>query len=258
MMGGDERGSAPRSIRMTVAYDGTDFAGFQDQAGQRTVQGALEVALQQITGAPTRIQGAGRTDAGVHAIGQVVSFTTTCPMMPHRLRGALNGVLPDDVAIIEVRDAPTGFHARYDATGRGYRYSIWNASEPLVLGRQYAFLWRRHLDLDRMNTAAGVLIGRHDFAAFGGSLRGRERATSTVRNLFRLRCWREGARVSIEAVANAFLPRMMRNLVGTLLQVGVGQATAEDVRAILASRTRHRNAVTAPALGLCLTKVWYD
>lgn len=249
---------AARTIRMTIAYDGTGFAGFQFQSGQRTIQETLEAALQQITGAPTRVQGAGRTDAGVHATGQVVSFQTENRLAPARLRSAVNAALPDDVAAIEVADVVPGFHARYAATGRGYCYRIWNANEPLVVGRQYVFQWRKYLDVENMNAAAQPLIGRHDFAAFGGSLRGRERPSSTIRTLFRLRCWRDGPRISIEAAANGFLPRMVRNLVGVLLQAGMGQATAVDVATILASRTRHRSAVTAPAQGLCLTRVWYD
>lgn len=247
-----------RTIRLVVAYDGTDFAGFQFQSGHRTVQDVLEAAVAQVTGAAIRIQGAGRTDAGVHATGQVVSFPTESRLAPAELRRALNGVLPDDVAVVAARDAPPGFHARYDAVARGYRFTIWNAPELLVLGRQYAYQWRSFLDVAAMNAAARTLVGQHDFAAFAGSLRGRERPTSTLRTLFRLHCWRENERVYVDAAANAFLPRMVRNLVGVLLLVGRGQIPAEEVRTLLTSRRRLDRGITAPAHGLCLTHVWYD
>ncbi|HEX5414554.1 MAG TPA: tRNA pseudouridine(38-40) synthase TruA [Chloroflexota bacterium] len=247
-----------RTIRLTVAYDGTDFAGFQYQTGQRTVQEVLEAAIARVTGTPTRIQGAGRTDAGVHATGQVVSFTTENCLAPPDLGRALNGVLPEDVAVKSAHDAAPGFHARYAAVGRGYRYTIWNSVSPLIQGRRYAFQWRRFLDLPAMNRVAAVLVGRHDFAAYGGSLRGRQRPTTTVRTLFRLHCWRDAERVYVDAAANAFLPRMVRNLVGTLLQAGLGQITAAEARATLESRERSATALTVPPVGLCLTRVWYD
>lgn len=247
-----------QTIRLTVAYDGTDFAGFQYQSGQRTVQEVLEAAIAQVTGTAPRIHGAGRTDAGVHATGQVVSFGTESAIAPRDLGRAINAVLPDDVAVVAARGASSRFHARYYAVGRGYRYTIWNGASPLVLERRYTYQWRRFLDVPAMNRAAATLIGQHDFAAFGGSLRGRERPTTTVRTLFRLHCWRDAERVYVDAAANAFLPRMVRNLVGTLLQAGMGQTSATDVRATLESRKRAAEAITAPPLGLCLTHVWYD
>jgi len=246
-----------RTIRMTVQYDGTDFAGFQVQVGQRTVQATFEAAVQQVTGAAVRVVGAGRTDAGVHATGQVVSFQTGSTLTPGELRRALNAVLPPDVAVLEVADAPPGFNARFCARSREYQYTVWNAAERTAIGRQYAFHWRSYLDAAAMDRAAGVLVGRHDFAAFAGSTRSSERLMNTVRTLFRLHCWRDGHRVIIQAVADAFLPHMVRNLVGTLLPVGMHQATAEDLRAILDSRDRRRAGRTVPARGLCLTNVQY-
>jgi len=247
-----------RTIRLTVAYDGTDFAGFHYQAGQRTVQEVLETAIGRVTGATTRIEGAGRTDAGVHATGQVISFGTESALAARDLGRAINAVLPDDVGVRGARDARPGFHARYSAVARGYRYTIWNASSPLVLGRRYAYQWRHFLDVSAMNRVAVPLIGKQDFAAYGGSLRGRERPTTTVRTLFRLHCWRDAERVYVDAMANAFLPRMVRNLVGALVQAGMGQTTARDVTMALESRTRPAVAITAPPSGLCLTQVWYD
>jgi tRNA pseudouridine38-40 synthase len=216
------------------------------------------VAIARVTGLPTRVVGAGRTDAGVHATGQVVSFQTTSRLGVSALQAALNAVLPEDVAVVSAAEAPPGFHARFSARSREYRYTIWNAPERPVVGRQYVYHWRSYLDATAMDQAARVLVGRHDFAAFAGSMRATERAASTVRTLFRLHCWRENQRVIVEAVADAFLPHMVRNLVGTLVPVGMHRATVDDVRAILASRDRRRAGVTVPARGLCLTRVEYD
>jgi tRNA pseudouridine38-40 synthase len=246
-----------RIIRMTVAYDGTEFAGFQAQVGQRTVQGTLEDALGHVVQESVRIAGAGRTDAGVHATGQVVSFSTASALPTETLRRAVNAWLPEDVVVPAVAEALAGFHARFSARGRGYRYTIWNAPERLTVGRRYAFHWRSRLDDGAMDSAAQLLQGRHDFAAFGGSTAGAEHETSTVRTLIRLHCWRDGDRLLIDAAADGFLPHMVRNLVGTLVHVGMGQWTGEQVAEILASRDRRRAGVTAPALGLCLTNVWY-
>lgn len=247
-----------RKIRLTVAYDGTEFAGFQYQAGERTVQEVLESAISRVTGARARVHGAGRTDAGVHATGQEVSFETESALTARDLGRAINGVLPDDIGIRVARNVSPDFHARYSAVARGYRYTIWNGSRPLVLGRRYAYQWRRILDVSSMNRAAAALVGTHDFAAFGGSLRGRDRPTTTVRTIFRLHCWSEADRVYVDAAANAFLPRMVRNLVGALLQAGMGETTVKDVEAALESRRRPAVAITVPPHGLCLTHVWYD
>lgn len=243
---------------MTVQYDGTDFAGFQVQTGQRTVQGVLEAAASRVIGAPTRIAGAGRTDAGVHASGQVISFETASRLGPSELRRAFNAVLPDDVAIVAAADAPEGFHARFSATAREYRYTIWNAEERTALGRRFCYHWRAFLDAPAMDRAARALVGEHDFAAFAGATRSRERPSTTVRTLFRLQCWRDGSRVCVQAIGNAFLPHMVRNLVGTLLLVGRHQITEDEIRAILAGRDRRRAGRTVPARGLCLVAVLYS
>ncbi len=242
---------------MTIQYDGTGFAGFQVQVGRRTVQETLEVAINRVTGVATRVVGAGRTDAGVHATGQVVSFRTTSPMRTAALQRALNAVLPEDVVIVVAVDAPPGFNARFSALSREYRYTIWNSTERPVVGRQYVYHWRAPLDVTAMDQAARLLVGRHDFAAFAGSTASAERTVNTTRTLFRLHCWRDGQRVIVQAVADAFLPHMVRNLVGTLVPVGMHRMTADDVRAILASRDRRRAGVTVPARGLCLTRVEY-
>ncbi len=242
---------------MTVQYDGTDYAGFQIQTGRRTIQEVLESALWQVTGDRTRVVGAGRTDSGVHATGQVISFVTRSSLGPFVLKRAMNAVLPDDVVIVDAADAPAGFHARFSAKSRAYRYTIWNGPQRTAIGRRYVYSWRAYLDAEAMNRAAAGLLGRHDFASFAGTTHSSERTSSTVRTVFRLHCWREDERVFVEAVADAFLPHMMRNLVGTLILVGTGRLAVDRVRAILASRDRARAGRTAPASGLCLIGVQY-
>jgi tRNA pseudouridine38-40 synthase len=247
-----------RTIRMTIAYDGTDFAGFQIQPGERTIQETLENAIAAVTGERSRVEGAGRTDSGVHARGQVVSFRTASVLDPSTLGRAVDATLPDDVAVLDVRDALPGFHARFSARGRAYRYTIWNDRERPLFDRKYVYHWRAWLDDTAMDAAARLLVGQHDFAAFCGTLRGRDRPTDTRRRLLRLHCWRDGKQVVIDAAADSFLPHMVRNLVGTLIQVGTRKIEISDVPAILAGRSRQDAGVTAPACGLCLTRVWYD
>jgi tRNA pseudouridine38-40 synthase len=243
---------------MTVAYDGTDFAGFQVQRERRTVQGTLETALAAVTGATVRVEGAGRTDAGVHATGQTVSCRLPEGLAPAQLRRALNAQLPEDVVVQDLAEAPPSFHARFSARGRGYRYTIWNAPVRNVREQRRVYHWRSWLDVDAMNDGAQTLLGRHDFTAFSGSLRGRTQPTTAVRTLFRLHCWRDRDYVVIDAAADAFLPRMVRNLVGTLVPVGMGQRRARELAEILASGDRGQAGPTVPARGLCLTQVWYD
>jgi tRNA pseudouridine38-40 synthase len=242
---------------MTVAYDGTEFAGFQAQAGPRTVQETLEAALRQVTGEAVRIAGAGRTDAGVHASGQVISFSTASELDPRQIGRAFNALLPDDVAVRDAAVVPPEFHARFSARARGYRYTIWNGSTRSALARRTSYHWQSRLDVAPMDQAARMLVGQHDFAAFSGTLRGRDRPTRTVRTVHRLHCWRRGHWVFVDAVADGFLPQMVRNFVGTLLPIGAGQRGVEATRAVLAG-AEPRHATTAPAFGLCLTKVWYD
>ena len=249
-----------RNVLLVLEYDGTEFHGFQWQPGLRTIQAELERALHQITGEQIRVVGAGRTDAGVHAAGQAVSFRTTSRLATARLVGALNAVLPRDVVVRSGREVPLEFHARYSAWGRAYRYSIWNAGTPTALRRLYTYHWPGHLDVDAMRLAARSLVGTHDFASFAGSADGVGRGTgrTTLRTVYWADCRREGNLVEIDVAANAFLPHMIRNLVGTLLWVGGGRIDQEDFAAILASRDRTVAGPAAPARGLCLAEVYYE
>jgi tRNA pseudouridine38-40 synthase len=243
------REGGPVHYRARVEYDGTDFAGFQAQAGGRTVQGELERVLTMVSGgSPVRVEAAGRTDAGVHATGQVIAFTYAGRMDADELGQALAGLLPADIAIGRLSRVPAGYRPRYQATSREYRYRIWNGP-PSPLRERYALGVRERLDTVAMAAAAEQLVGRHDFSAFGGG--GRQ----TIRTLHRVRVRRNGRMVTIEVVGGSFLRKMVRRLVAGLLRVGRGQATADDVAAALRSRRPAFNGEAAPAAGLVLWRV---
>jgi tRNA pseudouridine38-40 synthase len=242
-----------RFLRATVAYDGTDFCGFQVQAAQRTVQGDLEAALAAVTQETVRVVGAGRTDSGVHALGQVVAFRTTWRRSVSELYRAWNAVLPKDVAVWTLVEAEPGFHPRFGAQSRTYRYTIWNHPVDNPLVRRVALWHPRALDLSQMADVTGLLIGEHDFATFGTPPQGR----CTIRRVHRAEWARDGQMLYLGIEANAFLYRMVRSIVGTLLQVGAGDLTAAQFASIFAAAERSRAGPTAPAHGLCLMAVKY-
>lgn len=245
----------PQSVRATVAYDGTDFLGFQWQARGRTVQGTLEAALQQVTQCAVRVIGAGRTDAGVHARGQVIGFRAPWRHTPGDLQRALNAVLPEDVAVLNLALAAEGWHPRFSAVRRHYRYTVLNQELRDPLARRYAYQWVQPLRLDLLQAAADILVGEHDFASFGRPMREGE---TTVRYIWRAGWRQEGASFTFDVVGNAFLRKMVRSLVGTLLQVGTGAWSLERLAAVLAARDRALAAPPAPACGLCLMQVDYE
>ncbi|HEX5591564.1 MAG TPA: tRNA pseudouridine(38-40) synthase TruA [Candidatus Limnocylindrales bacterium] len=243
--------AADRSTRYraTVEYDGTDFAGFQVQPGTRTVQGALEAALATLSGGVRQpVDGAGRTDAGVHATGQVIAFSYAGSLSAAELAGALNGLLPPDVAVRGLRRVARGFHPRYAARYREYRYTVWNGPRS-PLRERTALRVRNRLDVDAMARAAAVLEGRHDFSAFGGA------DPQPVRNVHRVRVRRDGHQVTIDVRADAFLRGMVRRMVAALLAVGAGKMDETAVAAALADRRPALDGAAAPAKGLCLRKV---
>jgi tRNA pseudouridine38-40 synthase len=248
--------AAPRTFRLLLEYDGTDFAGFQLQGrGERTVQGVLEAALARLSGGEAcRIHGAGRTDAGVHALGQVAHFASAWPIPPGNLAVALNGALPRDLVVRAADLAQPGFHARYDATERVYRYVILNRAAPSALLGRFALHVRERLGWEAMRAAARHLEGVHDFAAFG---RPDAPGKSTVRAVRRVdvRPWKDCLLVTV--AGNAFLRQMVRSFVGALLAVGRGALRPDDVIAIRNGRDRALCPPVAPAHGLCLVRVEY-
>ena len=235
--------------RARVEYDGTDFAGFQVQPGKRTVQGELEAALARLAdGRRLRVDGAGRTDAGVHASGQVIAFTYDGRLSAAALGRALDALLPADVAIGGLRRTPTGFQPRFAARYREYRYTIWNGPRSPLRERQ-ALGMRAPLDAAAMERAGQVLVGRHDFSAFGAVDRG------PVRTLHRVRVRRSGSLVTIDVTADAFLRGMVRRIVAVLLEVGRGKMDGSAVAAALAAGRPALDGAMAPAKGLCLRRV---
>jgi tRNA pseudouridine38-40 synthase len=230
-------------------YDGTDFAGFQLQSRSRTVQGELEAALARLNGGErVVVDGAGRTDAGVHATGQVIAFTYRGTVPATRLQRAVNAQLPPDVAIRDLRRAPDGFQPRYAARYREYRYTVWNGPRSPYRER-YALGVRSPLDIAAMASAGSAFEGRHDFSAFGRTDR------SSVRTVHMVRIREASGLVTIDVRANAFLRGQVRRMVAGLLQVGLGTIDEAALRAALAGRGPALNGAAAPAKGLCLRRV---
>lgn len=234
-------------------YLGTAYAGFQRQPGKVTVQGVLEEAVERVTGEPASVVGAGRTDAGAHALGQVIAFSTATRLSARTLRNALNAHLPADIRLISAGDAHHSFHPRRDAMSRRYRYLIWNRepASPFWTGR--AALVRRPLDETRMLEAGQTLLGERDFSAFVASTA----VGSRVRTMYAVDVRRDGDLVIVELEANGFMQQMVRSIVGTLILTGTGKLQADDLRAILSTRDRSMAGTTAPAHGLYLVDVRY-
>jgi tRNA pseudouridine38-40 synthase len=274
-------------LKLSIQYDGTDFVGSQLQAKGRTVQGELEVALARLAGEPLRVALAGRTDSGVHAWEQIASLDfpgRTRLDTPRAVTRALNGILPQDLAVTGAEIAPEGFHARFSAHKRAYRYLLWNGAEPLPLPRRYSLHVGQKLDVNAMQWATSRLVGTHDMAAFAGSglgvpseEDGEQERPSTVRTIYVARLHRLDTAanfwawdapepqggiqakglLALDLVANAFLPQMIRTIVGTLLEVGMGKRTVESISELIESRDRAKAGPTARPQGLCLLWIEY-
>jgi tRNA pseudouridine38-40 synthase len=240
-------------VRAIVAYDGTDYGGFQRQANAPTVQATLEAALAQVTQGAVSVLAAGRTDAGVHAAGQVIAFDTAWRHGLGDLQRALNAVLPADIAVLEIAEAAAGFHPRYSAHSRRYRYTLYNARVRWPLARWRSLHVADALDVALMQDAAQALVGEHDFAAFGRPPRGQV----TVRRVLAAEWRGEPPWLTFDIEANAFLYRMVRSIVGTLLRVGRGKMGVEDFAAVLAAGDRSLAGPTVPPHGLCMLEVKY-
>ncbi len=244
------------NFRFTLEYDGAAFHGWQAQSGdQRTVQREFEAAIERVTGQRLRVAGAGRTDAGVHALGQVASAQIQTELTPAVLQRALNHSLPADLAVVAAEWVADDFHARFSALGKLYCYRVWNRAtrSPLRAARSH---WvPRQLDLPAMSKAAEAFVGRHDFAALQAAGSGVE---STIRTLERLEIDEESPGELVFWVqADGFLRHMVRNLVGTLLEVGLGRRPIDSMGELLAGGDRRQAGPTAPAAGLTLVRVFY-
>jgi tRNA pseudouridine38-40 synthase len=241
-------------FRLRIAYDGTDFRGWARQPGVRTVQAEIEDVLSLMLPEPAHLSVAGRTDAGVHASGQVASFTAPEHLDPTKVQRALNARLGPEVVVLDARRAPDGFDARRSATGREYRYRIDTGPVPDPFTARY--VWHRpgQLSIARMRTAARYLEGEHDFASF---CRAPQLPARTVRDLRRLTVSSSGPHIQVRALASGFLQQMVRSLVGTLTAVGAGKIEPEAVRHILKARSRAAAGPVAPPHGLMLVRVLY-
>lgn len=247
-----------RTFKLTIAYDGTNYAGWQRQLGVDTIQARLEAAVAEIEGNHVTVHGAGRTDSGVHALGQVASFQIDHGITTSALRRALNAKLPEDIRVREVETVSGLFHARFNARCKSYRYRINRATIPNPMENRFAWHIGDALDLAVMRRAAVALIGRHDFKSFQTATSGAELKT-TVRTVFAIEIHLKPEQiVTIDVVGDGFLRYMVRTIVGTLVEVGLGRREATEMPDVLLAKSRDLAGPTAPALGLCLVSVVYS
>jgi len=242
-------------IVLVLEYDGGRYRGFQLQARGMTIQGELEKALSSLTGEKVRVITASRTDAGVHARGQVISFRTASAYPVETFINALNYYLPGDIAVKAAHRVDDSFNVRRRAVSREYEYRILNSQTPAPLSRRFVYLVRGNLDVDMMNQAGENLLGEHDFASFASDI-GAE-VKSTVRRVYRAEMRREGELIVFNMLANSFLPHQVRNTVGALVRVGLGKMSLEEFGVIMEARKPGLAGPMAPAGGLCLVKVNY-
>jgi tRNA pseudouridine38-40 synthase len=242
------------NIKLTVEYDGTHYHGWQFQANSDSIQAVLERAISTFLRTPTRVIGSGRTDAGVHALGQVVSFSTEKELTPHRIRRALNALTPPDITVKEVEIVAEPFDPRRDARSRVYEYHIINRPTPSPFYLKRAWHLHQALNVEAMRTASSCLLGEHDFSSFRAT--GCD-AAHPIRMVYRTMLEQRGELLVFTIEATAFLRHMVRNIVGTLVEVGHGERTVESVQELLGLRDRTKAGDTAPAHGLYLLEVKY-
>ncbi len=246
-----------RNIKLTLEYDGTDFFGFQLQPKHPTIQETLETALSKFFDQPMKIKSAsGRTDAGVHARAQIVNFLTRHPAPVSQIQKGLNAHLPPSIVVKEVKEAGANFHARFSAKGKTYEYCVWNHPVRSPFWLRYSYHAFSPLNLTLMRRAAKYFVGRHDFRSFCGT-DPKKKQKDTRRTVKKFLILREGSLLRFRVTANGFLYHMVRNMVGTLLEVGRGKLAPEAIPSILKSRDRRSAAATAPAKGLFLIDVTY-
>jgi tRNA pseudouridine38-40 synthase len=274
--------SQPRNIRLTLAYDGTNYCGWQVQKNGPSLQATIERAIFKLTREKSALFSAGRTDSGVHALGQVANFRTTCAIPAHNFRPALQAFLPHDIVILESSEVPLEFHSTFKATRKQYRYLIDNSPVPLPFLRGMTWSIRRRLNVEAMHAAAQLLVGTHDFRCFETDWPNKVTSVRTVFEITfnRQPLWRmftnsvpnvattscelppsadlDSPIISMDIIADGFLYNMVRSVVGTLINVGRDKWTHDDVARILATQDRSIAGSTAPACGLYLVQVWYE
>ncbi len=243
-----------RNIRLNICYDGTRYRGWQRLTGvENTIQGKLEQTLSRILGEEVEISGSGRTDAGAHALGQVANFHCGSEMSCAEILEQLRRYLPEDIGIDSCQEAAPRFHARLNCKEKTYRYRIWNSQKPCVFARRFVYVMPEKLDIAAMEKAAKQLLGEHDFSAFCAN---KKMKKSTVRRLDAIHIRREGEEIVLTFTGDGFLYNMVRILVGTLIEVGLGQRDADSISALFGEK-REKAGYLVPAQGLCLMEVTY-
>jgi tRNA pseudouridine38-40 synthase len=246
---------AKHNYKIVLKYDGTNFRGWQVQPGERTVQQTVEEALWRVFGERFRVYASGRTDTGVHALGQVINFSTAKGILPDRLLKGLNELLPEDVMALDIREVHADFHARYSAVSKTYRYTILRKKPPRFGRRTDVYYWGGPLDVEKMRRSALFLIGTHDFASFGNNPR--HPVKERVRTIEKLDIEEEGDYIHIAIKGSGFLYKMARSIVGTLIWVGTGKIPPDQMESIIEARDRTKAGPVAAASGLCLVEVEY-
>lgn len=245
-----------RNIKLIIEYDGTRYSGWQRQGhNDNTIQSKIEKVLSLMTGEKIEIIGSGRTDKGVHALAQIANFHTRTKMRVEDMRNYLNQYLPEDIVIRSVKDVEERFHARYNAKGKKYTYRIWTAKIPTAFHRKYTYHISNKLDLEAMKKASAYFVGEHDFKAFS-SVKAKKK--STVREIHSIDITKNGNELELSFDGNGFLYNMIRIIVGTLIEVGEGKRTPEEIKEIMKGKVRADAGVTAPSQGLFLREVYYE
>lgn len=244
-----------RNIRLLLQYEGTRYQGWQkQQSTDNTIQGKLETLLTRMCGETIEIQGSGRTDAGVHALGQVANFHTNCDMSTEEMLGYINQYLPEDIAVISLTEAAPRFHSRLNACGKHYEYKVINSSLPNVFQRRYALSVPEKLDVEAMRAGAAYLLGEHDFKSFTSAKKSKK---STVRRIDEISILEKDDMLVFHFKGNGFLYHMIRIIMGTLLEIGKGERKPESIPVILAAMDREKAGALVPAKGLTLVEVYF-
>lgn len=244
-----------RNIKMLLQYEGTRYQGWQKQeSNEHTIQGKLEMLLSKMCSENIILQGSGRTDAGVHALGQIANFHTTCAMETQQMQDYINQYLPEDIAVLALEEVPERFHSRLNATGKCYQYQVINSKVPDVFRRRYALQLPETLNVEAMRQAAALLCGEHDFRAFTSSRKGKK---STIRKIEDIKIDKKDTLITFTFCGNGFLYHMVRILVGTLLEIGTGQRTLEEIPLLFQKGERSMAGYLVPAKGLTLVEVFY-
>jgi len=243
-----------RNLRLDICYDGTRYKGWQRLPGSDyTIQGKLETTLSRLLGEPIEVTASGRTDAGTHAIGQVVNFHCNSTVSCEEILSGLRTYLPEDIGVYSCRNVSERFHARLNAKSKTYRYRLWNSDDPCIFERKYVYIDPHYFDIDRMRTAAKDFLGTHDFSAFCGN---KNMKKSTVRTIYNFDITVDGCEVIFTVSGNGFLQHMVRIMVGTLLEIGRGERSLDSIPTLFGMKRADAGAAV-PSCGLCLMEVSY-